>query len=298
LPNGSAAKLARLQIAILFELNKVSADTVDPIAVEETPEGRIRVMGVAGDEQRLAQIRGLLGAIPDHDLIENSLVSSARADKSPGEIGANGRATRIDGSQLDAPLAADALRRHFAANGLSGPALDAAVLRFSDDALQHAQRALQSAYALDRLGSILVQAGPSSLDLPAQQKWSAMVAQHALSVRTDLQTLRSQLEVVSGVQETDLAGEVDASSIESPAAFHAAAGKLRNNIQVVNIRIGTLFAGSAPSAGPDDLDQLLLGTIRLLPLEDASRMQVFAARLSTIARPATRDKTRETTRVP
>jgi DNA-directed RNA polymerase specialized sigma24 family protein len=295
--NNSPAKLAQLQLSVLFELNKIGADTEDPIAVEETSDGRIHVTGVIADEQRLAQIRQLLDAVPNHDLLVNSLVSATHAAKSSALIGANVRPTRIDGSVLDAPAATEALRQHFQRQGLSGAALDTAMLHFSDEALRHAQHALQGSYALERLGSILVEAGPNSLDLSTQRKWAAMVSQHAVAVHADLQALRSQLETISDSKQVDRTEEFDG-SIKDPKAFHATARKLRTNLQSVYAQVGMLFTGTASSTLPKDPEQLLANTICLLPLDDAIRMEAFATRLPATEHLTQSGKVRQAIKVP
>jgi len=277
-PNNSPAKLAQLRLSVLFELNKIGADTEDPIAVEEASDGHVHITGVIADEQRLAQIRQLLNAVPNHDLLVNSLVSAAHAARNSTVIGSNAKPTRIDGSGLDAPAATEVLRQHFQRQGLSGAALDTAMLRFSDEALRHAQHALQRSYALDRLGSILVEAGPNTLDLSTQRKWAAMAAQHAVAVHTDLQALRSQLETISDSKQVDRTEEFDG-SIKDPKTFHTTARKLRTNLQAVYAQVGMLFTGTASSTLPKDPQQLLANTIRLLPLDDAARMEAFATRL-------------------
>ena len=100
----------------------------------------------------VTQIARQLSRLAAHELLDLRIVSSRDLKLTPG--GFHG-SVPIEAYEVSQPgFAADErIRRYFSAQGLSGDRLDAAVAQFSRDALQHAQRALQHAYALDRLGS-------------------------------------------------------------------------------------------------------------------------------------------------
>jgi len=98
----------------------------------------------------------------------------------------------LAGTNGDAP-AAGLVRDALLARGLKGAALQNAEQEFASSALSHAQTALQHAYALDRLGTILQRAGESSLSPDARVKWTQMVERHSSATLTELQVLRLQL---------------------------------------------------------------------------------------------------------
>jgi hypothetical protein len=278
--NGSTAQLNRLHIAVLFELNTLGADTAEPIAVDRIAGGRIRVTGVVANDQRLARINILLRRLPDQELLENRLTSFTKAANGNSTlIDANAPTTRLVEKGSELPITDEALRSYFQKEGLSGAALDARVLHFSGDALQRAQRALQNAYALDRLGSILTDAG-IHLDAVSQQKWAAMVRNHAAAVKEQLQALRSQLQTIYVSASQSFDEEAISPPIRNPAEFQFAARELRENVQTINQQVGIEFAGSAPKNESKDLQQTLGETLHSLPLSTASRISTFALNLS------------------
>ena len=158
-PNASVADgtlplLAELQIAVLYQLNLLGADTAEPIEIKRSGDGTLRVSGAISDSTLRAQIAARLRALPNHRLLDLKLFSPhelrVHASRSPQTPPA--RVYEIDQSKS----AADALlRKHFGTRGLSGEQLDSAVVTFSYSALEYGQRALQHAYALDRLGRAL-----------------------------------------------------------------------------------------------------------------------------------------------
>ena len=110
------------------------------------------VSGTVPTDALRDQIARQLSGLAAHELLDLRIVSSRDFKFAPG--GFHG-AVPIEAYEVSQPgFAADErIRRYFSAQGLSGDRLDAAVAQFSREALQHAQRALQHAYALDRLGS-------------------------------------------------------------------------------------------------------------------------------------------------
>jgi DNA-directed RNA polymerase specialized sigma24 family protein len=139
-PKGIAsdAQLAELHIAVLYQLNNLRADTSEPIEVEQTFDGHIRVSGTVADDDRKQEILSRLTLLNDHQLLDVRLVSPQdviRAAKTTQAVA--GAISTYDLGETKAP--ADAvLRGYFQAQGLSGEPLDAAVQAFSREALGHA----------------------------------------------------------------------------------------------------------------------------------------------------------------
>lgn len=275
----TSARLMRVQIAVLYELSQLGADVGTPIAVDRTPTGHIRLTGTVASEQRRAEIEARLRALPDHGSIENRLLSAQRL------LGTRLRPmpsppTRIYQANTAEPAVAELLRRHFESGGLLGSARDMAVLRFSADALEHAQRALQSAYALDRLGSVLTEGPANALNPASRREWAEMVNIHTGTVRDELQALRSQLQVISSTQSTRSDPEKGSLDISSPAQFTAAATELRKRVQAVNAQVGETFAGVSSENNPSELSAVLNATLSELPVRRAAELSRFAAILS------------------
>ena len=196
----------------------------------------------------------------------------------------------LRGTNSDAP-AAGLVRDALLARGLKGAALQNAEQEFAASALSHAQTALQHAYALDRLGTILRCAGQSSLDPDARGKWAQMVDQHSAAVVTELQVLRLQLDSVSaGVAGIPAA---DFREIADPEAFVHATSELRVKAQMVNEKVVELFAGNSANLSAAQARESISRLQTTLPVAEASRMRSFANRL-TNRNPAAQNELGET----
>ena len=87
----SAPGLAELQIAVLYQLNRLRADTGEPIEVKRTEDGHIQVSGAIVNESLKAQITSELRALPNHELLDLKLFSpqelrmhASRTPQTPG----------------------------------------------------------------------------------------------------------------------------------------------------------------------------------------------------------------------
>jgi DNA-directed RNA polymerase specialized sigma24 family protein len=292
-PNMPAAEdtaplLAELQIAVLYQLNRLGADTAEPIEVKRTDEGTLQVSGAISNSTLKAQIAARLRALPNHRLLDLKLFSphelrmhASHAPQSPAT-----RVYEIDQSKS----AADALlRKHFQGKGLSGERLDAAVVTFSHNALEHGQRALQHAYALDRLGRALSTSELQSVSLALQQQWTEMVHQHASDLEQQLMALHGQFGELS-TSATVLPNE-DAGSIPiaNPPQFSQAANRLLQQVQELNRRVSNVLApgtSSEEQASQDDsLADSLDAIIKVIPLRQAREINSFAMELSSSRTP-------------
>jgi DNA-directed RNA polymerase specialized sigma24 family protein len=278
--------LAELQIAVLYQLNRLGADTGEPIEVKRTDEGRIEVSGAIADDALKQKIASQLQALPNHQLLELKLFSPRelrmRAARAPQRLAG---ATSI--YEIDQPKsAADAtVRTYFQAKGLSGEQLDSSVVAFSHDALEHAQRALQHAYALDRLGRALSATELRSVSVPSQQQWTEMLHEHATGLQQQLVMMRAQLGQLlpSAAAMPDAAG--GSVPIENPLQFIQAASRLLQTVQELNRRISSVFASGTSAEGQDHQDGLLAVMIKVIPLQQAGDIKSFAMKLSSSATP-------------
>jgi DNA-directed RNA polymerase specialized sigma24 family protein len=279
-PVSDGTQLAELQIAVLYQLHKLGADTGAPIEVVRTPQGRLRVSGTVNDDALKQAIFSHLHAQTDHQLIDLRLLSPT--DLQHGSSGIH-RSRQYDASvyeinQTGSP-AEETLRKYFSAKGLSGDRLDSAMAKFSQDALQLAQHSLQDAYALDRLGSVLSFEEFHSISAVAQQQWVELVAAHAANLEQELTTLRGQLAQISppGAEQPVAGGGLMA--IEDPAQFERAAGQLLRQARELNRQIGEFFTANASTEGLTRVPPLAT-TIDTIPLHQAAELAQFAGRLA------------------
>ncbi len=216
-------------------------------------------------------------------LIENRLLST-QSLLAPRLRPMPAPTTRMYQANTAEPTVTELLRRHFESNGLVGSARDAAVLSFSADVLRHARRALQSAYALDRLGSVLREGSTNALHPVSRREWAEMVNLHTGTVRDELQALRSQLQAISPTQSTNSGPENSSPDISSPAQFTVSAKQLRENVQAMNTQVGEIFAGVSSEKDPAELSAMLNTTLGALPVRRAAELSRFAAILSSEGR--------------
>ncbi|MGD0789016.1 MAG: hypothetical protein ABR898_13605 [Terracidiphilus sp.] len=266
---------ANLEVAVLFELFRQNVDTGQPIEVNPIAGGRVRMTGTLANAQLLAAIREKVATLPNANRVDFQIYSAAQAASAARRGNVLGQ--ELAGTNGDAP-AAGLVRDALLARGLKGAALQNAEQEFAASALSHAQTALQHAYALDRLGTILRRAGESSLNPDARVKWTQMVERHSAAAHTELQVLRLQLDSVSA----GIAGipSVDAPGITDATAFAHAASELRAKAQSVNEEVVKLFAGSAADLSAARARESIARLQTALPVAEASRMRSFASRLT------------------
>ncbi len=279
------AQLAELEIAVLYRLHSLGADTGIPIEVLRTPDGRVRVSGMVATDTLKASIDTHLGGLARHELLDLRIRSS-REIKVPA--GDPHRSSVVEAYEVTQPgFAADVrIRRKFAANGLSGERLDAAVAQFSRDALHHAQRALQHAYALDRLGSSVSTAELRTVRLTAQQQWTAMVNDHAAGLETELRSLYGQLAEVSADAEP-AAFNKEAMRIDDPGQFANIAGLLVRQVRDLNRQTGEFFTSSGKPLSDTNLNASTRTIMDTIPLQQAEDVAAFAIRLGRLERDQT-----------
>ncbi|MBT9333023.1 RNA polymerase sigma factor [Paracidobacterium acidisoli] len=284
----SDVQLAELHIAVLYQLNNLGADTSEPIDVEETPDGRVRVTGAVPDDSRKQQILARLNLLENHQLLEAHLFSPTDVQKPgfkrPRVIGST--ISTYDVGQTKAPADA-ALRGFFQAQGMSGTALDAAVVGFSRDALGHSQRALQHASALNRLGSTFPIFELGYVSLPSQQQWTELVAKHTMALEVELRALHDQLAPLTPLRDQQPSIGQTNPAIENPAQFARQANQLLGKTQDLNRTVGSIFAsGQEPEEQPPGLDSLVAATSKAIPLQEAVELTSFAVQLNASGRTA------------
>jgi DNA-directed RNA polymerase specialized sigma24 family protein len=277
------AQQAELEIAALYQLQRLDADTGVPIEVVRSADGHVRVSGTVPTDLLRADILRRLNGLSGHELLDIRIVSSRGSKLIPG--GLHGSAP-VEAYEVTQPgfAAGERIRRHFAAQNLSGDRLDAAVAQFSIDALQHAQRSLQHAYALDRLGSSVSVDELHAMSLPAQKEWTAMVDTHATGLEAELRSLHAQLAAIRFTGQRPAILHHEAMSIDDPAQFARVAAGLLAQVRDLNRRTGESFASNGKTLGDANLDASLKTIMDTIPLEQAEDVVAFTARLNRLER--------------
>jgi hypothetical protein len=274
---GADLQLAQLQIAVLYELNNLGSDTGEPIEAVRMPDGYIRVSGTVADSSLKRDIVSHLEALKDHQLLDLQL-------RSPSEIRiqAPKARQRSDDTHVynlgQGKSEADAmLRRYFESKQISGVHLDSAIGQYSRDALQHAQRALQHTYALNRLSNALSVNEFRSISISSRQQWSDMVSGHATDLAIELRALHNQLAQIESPGKQVYEVSVPFIPIEDPEQFDQATSQLLLQTQKLNTEIGSLFTSNPSSS--EEPEALLATTMKAIPLHQAEEITRFAARL-------------------
>ncbi len=284
-PTSEEIRLTELEIAVLYQLNQIGADSGEPIEVSRTAEGHVRVVGAVADEARRKQITSRLEALDDRQLLDVHLVAQSTA-RTPAiqPFHELPRATSVY-SVGNTRIAADAImRQHLASKGIAPERMDAAVAQLSNRIMETSQRALQNAYVLDRLGMVVAQADSSSISRPAQQQWTEMVAKHSSELQNALDSLSEQLSSIHPVGERHSFQEQAASTINDPAGFARATHVLLRQVQEINHNVGVAFAYSPSESSNGNIEHLLESTVQTIPSREAKALGETAERLSTSAR--------------
>jgi DNA-directed RNA polymerase specialized sigma24 family protein len=273
------AQQAELEVGVLYQLHMLAADTAVPIEVLRSSDGRVHVSGTVPTDALRDQIARRLSGLAAHQLLDLRIVSSRDLKFAPG--GFHG-SVPIEAYEVSQPgFAADErIRRYFSAEGLSGDRLDAAVTQFSRDALQHAQRALQHAYALDRLGGSVSADELRTMRLPAQKEWTGMVDSHATGLEAELRSLHAQLATIWSTGDEPAAMNREGMSIDDPVQFARVAAVLLRQVRDLNRHTGELFASSGKTVNETNLNASIRTTMDTIPLEQAEDVVAFTTRLS------------------
>lgn len=273
------ARLVQAQIAVLYQLSKIGADMGEPIQVTRTSDGKIRISGIVADENRKQQIRTGLESLRERQILDFRLTSQREL-----RMAVPPASSLYVIGQTEAPVDA-ILRKYFAAKGWSGNRVDSATAQFSQDVLGHAQRALQNAFALNRLGGEFTAEDLRSVDSDSEQQWAAMVANHAKALEGELNELHEQLGEISIVGDPAAIPKKGSIPIDNPTEFAHSATDLLRETQVLMRSVGAAFASGSADRSTKDPSSLVANIMQLMPLRDATNLAIFASRLTGASRP-------------
>jgi DNA-directed RNA polymerase specialized sigma24 family protein len=281
---GTAPLLAELQIAVLYQLNQLGADTAEPIEVKRADDGTLRVSGAISDNTLKARIAARLRALPNHRLLDLRLFSSREFPMHTAHASQRPAARMYEIDQAGS-VADSLLRKHFQARGLAGDQLDSAVVTFSHNTLEHSQRALQHAYALDRLGRALSTSELQSVSLASQQQWTEMVHEHASDLEQQLMALHGQLTELSTSAPVLPNADSGSAPIANPLQFSQSAARLLLQIQELNRRVSYIFAPGSAAEGQTSQDDSVDAILNVMPVQQARKINSFAIELSSSPMP-------------
>jgi DNA-directed RNA polymerase specialized sigma24 family protein len=280
-PSSSNVQQVELQIAVLYELNELGADTGEPIEVTRTSDGHIRISGTVADESRKREISTGLETLPGHKLLDIRLAAQGdlRVPSSATRWGTAPVTNVYSVTQSEAP-ADTLLQKYFAGKGWTGERAKSAAAQFSQDALRHSQRALQHAYALARLGNSFTGAELQSVGQNSDRQWAEMTARHVTVLENELRELREQLCQVEPTNSQLVASGGRSVQMDTPQDFAVAARGLLRQTQNLNRGIGKAFTAGPTGNEAPDADSQIIESIHLIPTQDAARMAAFATRLA------------------
>jgi DNA-directed RNA polymerase specialized sigma24 family protein len=275
---GTDTKLVQTELAVLYRLSELGADIGEPIQVTRTPSGHVRVAGTIANEARKRQIVAMLEQLPDRQVLEIQLVTegSLRMPISASRMAAPPTSV-YDVAPVEPP-ADSALRKYFQAKGLAGKQIDVAIAQFSRDALDDAQRALQHAYALDRLGSSFSAEELRTMGPVAQEQWSAMVARHSLALEAELDKLHEQIAPLVAAGSA-APWSPQASEINNPADFVTCARGLLRKVQKLNREVGSTFSSGLTDTATQNTNNSIEAALESIPLSSAEQLADFGSRM-------------------
>lgn len=272
--------LAQLEMAVLYQMSQLGSDSSDPIEMMRTPEGRLRVFGAVAQDSRKQELLSRFASLPNHEYLDVRITSPSdgAAALSKWRKSSRQRLEVYDVGQKT-PLADRVLRRILASKQLSSDALNTAVIKFSQEALDHAQSALQEANALHRLGQTWSPEELRSMPLRSQQLWVGMVMKHATSLELQMDDLSEQLDQLTNKRTTAPARQVEAPQIDTLEDFSLLTKSLLQQTQSIHREVGKLFASNAAVNGLDDPEVLITQIKASIPRQQIETLLRFAARM-------------------
>lgn len=276
--DGTDPGLVRTEIAVLYRLNELGEDVGEPIQITRTPGGQIRIAGTLPNEALKRRIIAALGNMPDHQLLEIHLATERSLRiPTPSSHLAESQTSVYDVARTT-PLAEPLIRRYFAAKGFTGEQFNSAVAQFSRDVLDHAQRALQNAYALDRLGTSFTPEELRVVGPVSQWQWSVMVAKHSSALKIELEKLQQQIVQLRSAGSS-LPSAHQSMQIDTPADFVGKARTLLADTQKLNREVGSAFSSGLAGTEARSAESSIDAVLQSIPLNGAEQLAKFGSRL-------------------
>ncbi|WP_047497020.1 RNA polymerase sigma factor [Terriglobus sp. TAA 43] len=278
----SETKLVQLQVETLYAMTKMQADIGEPLQILRTPDGRLLVSGVLSSESRRAEIVSRLKTLPEQQLLIVNLNTQGQYDANASSLPRSKALPVSVYSVTGAEPPADALiKRYFSTSGRSNDDQKMAASQFSRDVLENAQRALQHAYALDRLKTDFTMTELRLAGPIYQQQWAEMAATHAVELQDQLSALETQLATIAPYNKgPELLIDAGTAPIDNPMMFAHTVSQLLRKTQELNRTIGLAFTSNAAQTSGQNAVDLLAHARASVPMEEVTRAADFAQQLS------------------
>jgi hypothetical protein len=253
-----ATQLAVAELEVQTVLHKIGADLGEEIAVEQEPNGLVRVDGIVADDSRKQQVDTALAGIPFTQLRVQTIAQASKQQPS-GKLTDTAEANPTTIATADPPLLEDQLKKRF-------PDADQRT-EYVNQSLALCQSASGRAWALNRLADRYTPEQIALLDHGSQQQLQSLLADHISALREDVSRLQSQLgQVLSSASNTAAANTVSG-SYAAPAAGSPLPDDWRNrvhrvhsSVETTNEAVSALLAGSTEDDSSPDKLQLRLRT--------------------------------------
>ena len=182
------------------------------------------------------------------------------------------------------------LRAYFEEHPLPNKTVQAAITQFEGEGLNHAQAALQHAYALDRLGNEFTPAELYGVKATSRRQWAEMVEGHAMALEKELRALAGEMSLVGIPRPPEASAAPD--GIASPAEFARASRALLNKTQRLNRRVDAALASNMDAAPKSSARAVLESAADSIPLAEAASMERLADHLKEAGERASGGRTR------
>ncbi|HLA12254.1 MAG TPA: RNA polymerase sigma factor [Pyrinomonadaceae bacterium] len=191
----SAIATADLEVEVLRLLNQVGADLNDQTSVTRTPEGKLRIGGLADTDQRKREILRVLAPVVNNpsvmiqiETLDEAVRRQAKARSASGSV----TVERAQIAQERIPVYED-LRRHFGENG--GQA-DEEIGQFATRILSRSRQAMSRAGAMKRLAQRFSSEDLRAMSPKAREKWLSVIRSHSRAFEQETRMIRQELQPI------------------------------------------------------------------------------------------------------
>ncbi|HEY0458561.1 MAG TPA: hypothetical protein VGC97_05365 [Pyrinomonadaceae bacterium] len=207
----SAPDTAELEVKILQLLNGVNGLSGEQISIVKTPAGKIQVKGVVDAKSRRDEILNALAEVRSNPSVSVNIQTAEEAAKNKPSKNPAGTLESISVESRNSIPAADTLRNHFAARGLSDEKIETEIRRFASAALAKSSQVRRSALQMKQIAERFSPAQLEKMDEATRADWRRLIKQNAAVLAQNSDSLRGDLQSALGLG-TAGGGSVNAAS--------------------------------------------------------------------------------------
>jgi hypothetical protein len=208
----SAPDTAELEVRVLQLLNSVNALSGDQLNIVKTPAGKIQIKGVVDAKSRKEEILNALAEVRANQSVSVSIQTAEEAAKTKPAKNADNTLESITVESRNSIPAGDALRNHFAAQGVPEDKIEAEIRRFASGALSKSSQVRRSALQMKQIAERFSPAELEKMDEATRANWRRLVKQNAAALAQSAENLRGDLQSVLGIGAGTGGGSVNAAS--------------------------------------------------------------------------------------